>query len=102
VTRDPAEVERVKARLGRPPQHAPLYGLDAAALAAIVDGRATAGTVRQARRYLAGQTDMGTRRLYRLLAALPGVDAREVVAELARRLGERRVPHGAPETAREG
>lgn len=77
------------ARRGRPPDYAPLAGLDAAGLAAIVGA-----SVEQARRYLAGTHDMGIVRLQRLLDHLRPrvdyVDLLEVVGEVAGRIEARR------------
>lgn len=88
AVKDTADLARVKARLGRPPGYEPLCGLDAAALTALVDPERP--SLVGARRYLSGRSDMGIVRLARLLDALPEVDARAVVAEIARRLEERR------------
>lgn len=71
-------------KTGRPSTHGTLCGLDATALAPIVDPERPRPQL--ARAYLAGRSDMGIVRLERLLAALPEVDARAVVAEIARRL----------------
>lgn len=84
---DPEEAERVRARIGRPPARL-LLGLDAAQLAELVEPRRPSAAM--ARRWLAGRSDMGTLRLYRLIrwAASTGrpESPEEIVAEVAARL----------------
>lgn len=86
---DVNEVERIRRRIGRPPARL-LLGLDAAALATVVELRRPSAAM--ARRWLAGRSDMGTLRLVRLLDWAASVGRPEspedIVREVARRLSE--------------
>lgn len=76
-------------RRGRPPAAA-LGPLTAAEVAAAIYGRATVSQSRAVGIALAGITDLGIARLDALLTARPELDARETIAELARRMRERK------------
>lgn len=84
---DVNEVETIRRKIGRPPARL-LLGLDAAQLATIVEPRRPSAAM--ARRWLAGRSDMGTLRLYRLIRWAASVgrpeSPGEVVEEVAARL----------------